>query len=169
MSIINVRSDELADAYLCIIESMRKYQEINNIRGQCFYNALYLWNNIRHLKDCNITLQAVIFLGNDYTTKQTILVPNHVVVMVGDVVLDPSWETYKCQERHYFKEFEFAIKFLNKKDRKALICQKGIFIKAQKNINSFLDRNIIIKKSDYFHKQAEYVENSLKLKFHRET
>jgi len=168
MSIINVRSDEMADAYLYIIESMRKYQEINNIRGKCFYNALYLWNNIRHLKDCNITLKALIFLGNDYTTKQSIFVPNHIVVMVGDVILDPSWETYKCEDRHYFNEFEFAMESLSKKERKALLCQKDIFIKAQKNINSFLDRNIIIKQSDYFIKQAEYVENCLKLKFHKQ-
>jgi hypothetical protein len=43
-----------------------------------------------------------------------------------------------------------------------------MFIKAQNDINNVLtDRYIIINKSDYFIKQAEYVENCLKLKYQK--
>ena len=95
-----------------IIMSMREFQKNNNIKNQCLTNAQYLYDALTENKVKNdVKVQACFVISLD---RDVYIVGGHVVVMLDNVVLDPSFDVHSLNNKTYFENVNDFMKALNK-------------------------------------------------------
>lgn len=160
---MNITDPAVEIAYIII--KMREYQKNNDVKRQCITNAQYLYDILKINKFKNsIQARAVLLVSVDDEKDITIINNAHMVVVIDDVLYDPSYETFNLKNKMYF---------FNVKD----FIQKCVFDESHKDvmrdmIKSFLkikefekeinDGGLVITDKVFYNNQADYIEKAQK-------
>lgn len=140
-----------------ILFPMLEYQKSNNIKGQCITNVQFLYDRItKNSKHINPKARAVICFYNDHDIKASIFIV-HMVIIINDEVVDPSFEIYSKEGVKYFDNWstlEYNIKIPDNL-KHGLLSNLLKFIKLSDEINN---GGLIITDKDFYNKQADYIE-----------
>lgn len=86
---------------------MMKYQKKNNIKGKCLDNSQILYDYCKNKGIKNVKTQAYICTGEtEINGKKTIiLIDKHMVILVNDKIIDPSYEIHSLSKKKYYKSY----------------------------------------------------------------
>jgi hypothetical protein len=151
-----------------IVDSMRKYQKNNNIKGKCITNTQYLYKIIKHYSNWNVKAKTVFAVSIDNITNSVVTII-HIVIMVEDkYIIDPSYEVFSKNNLSYYDNVEDYVKFMNscktcleiknkKKETIKISIREFIkFLEYSKKINE--GNGIELVDDDYYNKQADFIE-----------
>ena len=150
---------------------MREFQKQHNIKGQCITNVQYLYDAMKHnakyygFQSNEIVVKPVIVLSNDSYNNVTNIVSGHLVVMINDIILDPSYEVFSKPNKIYFETIQ---EFTNSFDKTIMKREFNVrelmlmHIKFEKFANDITKGKFIICDKDFYDNQADYVETKLK-------
>lgn len=100
-----------------IVLEMREYQRINNIVNKCVTNTQLLYDMMSDFGIKNIKVDAVIAIRPpDLEIPQVKICAGHLVIMIDDVLIDPSYEIYSMPNKlyvHNIKELSEYLKSYN--------------------------------------------------------
>lgn len=166
MPIINIGRNDEGEAYAYMIEAMREYQKNNNITKECMQNALYLWIQFEGIIK-NIKIKASIVIGDDEINKRTMIVPNHVILILNDIVIDPSWETFSLTNKRYYTNTHDFLEYIENEKELVNMFKSNVklFKKTEKRINGIVKGIYEPLLTEYYKNQAEYVIKAVKSKF----
>jgi mRNA-degrading endonuclease HigB of HigAB toxin-antitoxin module len=91
-----------------IINEMREYQKNKNIKEQCVTNVSFLYNTMWGFGIKNIKAKSVISVYFDANKIALRICAGHIVLMMDEIIIDPSYEIYCLSGVKYF----FTIKEL---------------------------------------------------------
>lgn len=146
-----------------IINEMREFQKNNNITRKCITNAQYLYGILKSNTNNKIYTKAVILVCNN-EEGTPVINPAHIVVMIDDILIDPSYETFSLYNKKYFdniKEFVECCSFEEPDMVKQIITHFLKFKPCENRINS---GELYITDKDFYNNQADYIELMLKQK-----
>jgi len=159
------------DAIIKFIKLMRKYQEINNTRGECLINSMYLYDFlIRNNPYIQPRFIAVIVEDSDRLRELIIRHIVHMVVIINidgeEIILEPSLEIKNIRTKKYiktFKELNDSMKdnIQYKSDiehRKSILKQFLKFKEYEKKLNN----GEFVHNPKYYNGLADYVELNFK-------
>jgi len=159
------------DALIKFITMMRKYQEINNTKGECLVNSMYLYDFlIRNCPDVKPIFLAVIVEDCDRIRELIMRHIIHMVVIINidgeEIILEPSLEIENIRNRTYiktFKELNHSMKdnIQYKSDiehRKSILKQFLKFKEYEKKLNN----GEFVHNPKYYNGLADYVELNFK-------
>lgn len=147
------------------LEYMEQYQKENNITGKCLANTI-LWLNDMKKEYPTARAKAVLCLTNkekENTTKYII----HMLVVIGDIFIEPSYEISSIKDRVYYETFQDLIKHTirppdtieSKAADKEVLKLFLNFLKVEEHINKSEVIECFDFQLDYYNKQKEYVNN----------
>ena len=143
-----------------VISLMMKYQKINNIKKECITNTQYLYDCINaNFSKQKAKAKAVICIGNDCETNDTKVVV-HMVVMMDNVIYDPSYEIYSLNGVNYFDNIKTVISsFSLSKTPVPKDSLRGFidFIKLADKINN---GEMLVCDRQFYNRQADYIEQN---------
>jgi hypothetical protein len=136
---------------------MHEYQKDNNITNKCVTNVQYLYENMKiNYPSLSIKALPVICMVNDNEEKKTTIIA-HVVLVINDIIYDPSYQTYSQKEKCYLSDIKTLRTKIHISDSNFI----KQLIKDMINISTCADRinqNIFDVDNDYYNKQADYME-----------
>jgi hypothetical protein len=142
-----------------LISLMNEYQKKYNIKEHCITNTQYLYDCIK-LNFPKARTQAVLCtVLND--KKEVTKIITHMVVMIDDLIYDPSYEINSLQNVHYFdnvKSLVSAVPNLPKEKISNMITHFLEFIKFSCEINN---GGLLISNNKIYHDQADYIEREV--------
>ena len=129
-----------------VAECMREYQRIHGIKGKCVDNTQFLSDSLPMSK----TVPCIV-IGEYYFTV-------HLVVMYGDELIDPSYDTYSYSDKYYYMSIaEFRREIEIKPEKLRWLIKK--FVSLAKIARDRHDNNdIIITDNDYYNSLADWVQ-----------
>jgi hypothetical protein len=151
---------------LNIINSMRKFQEVNLIKKQCITNSQYLYDIIisnRYFTRDEIRVKAVIVVSSDEELDTFTFVGGHLVLVFDDgSIIDPSYDIFSLKNRSYFDNIKDVMDSFKNEDKELLKTnfKKGFvdhihFMKIAEQINS---GECLITEKQFYNDQADYIE-----------
>jgi hypothetical protein len=141
-----------------LVNSMREYQKIHGIKGQCMTNVQYLFDCFKENKGFSAKAKAVIAVSTDETAMTTEIITGHLVIVLNDnLLLEPSYEIYSKKKIKYFYNIKHFKSAIAKKsiDLKICISNHIVFIKLAERINN---GELMINDKTFYDDQADYIE-----------
>jgi len=143
-----------------IILKMRKYQKINKVEDQCMTNCQYLYDCIKFNNiDVKLSVRPIYVVSIDEDTFT--LMGGHVVVMLGDTLLEPSYDVHTMKNKKYYHNISDVLSEYKIHDKSVLKNAIKNHINFQKIADEMNSGLILIASKEHYHKQADYVENIL--------
>lgn len=141
-----------------VCKAMREYQKVNNIKEQCMTNTQFLYDTIKSsFPNVDVKAKAVICcnIHDHITIKHTI----HLMIIADGKYYEPSYELYALKPRYFTSIKSLLENFkpndLIKDNLKEILPPFMRFIELEKKIN---DGGLLICDSDFYHKQANYIQ-----------
>ena len=145
-----------------IILKMRKYQKINKVEDQCMTNCQYLYDCIKFNNiDVKLSVRPIYVVSIDEDTFT--LMGGHVVVMLGDTLLEPSYDVHTTKNKKYYHNISDVLRVYKIPDKSLIKKAIKDHIKFQKIADEINSGVILIASREHYNKQADYVENILGL------
>jgi hypothetical protein len=143
-----------------IIDSMREFQKINNIKSQCITNTQYFYDTLKNNTSVNAKAKAVFAVSNDEETD-TWLVINHMVITIDETVLEPSYEVYSLKNVKYYDSINHFLSLFQNPNEQITNLKEYLtkFIKFVKMAERINNDEFIITDKEFYNKQADYIEN----------
>jgi hypothetical protein len=144
-----------------IVNSMREFQKINNIKNQCMTNTQTLYDILKNNNLCyfNAKAKAVFAISNNKETN-TVNIIHHIVIIVNNIIIDPSYDVYSLINIDYYDNIkDFTSLFEN--PQKQLLNLKEYLTKFIHFTKIAIDINngeLRIANKDFYNKQADYIE-----------
>ena len=156
-----------------VLNLMYEYQEKHNITKECITNAQYLFDTLKFSKvNVKVVAKYVICIGKD---KVISTFPGHLVLMVYDKIIEPSFEVGQFDNRQYYdnivdfmKDSDKILSIVNCKTmfNDKIIDSKNIKYNSLKAYLEFVNfandinnGDILVGHKKYYNAQADYVEN----------
>ena len=141
---------------------MMKYQKENNIKKRCLDNSQILYDYCKYKGIENVKAQAYICTGEtEINGKKTImLIDEHMVILLDDEIVDPSYEIDSLSKKNYYKSYrefmdsEYFDGFDEIKLRKFLN-----FVEYSNSMNS---GEFVFSNEKYHDDQFDYLINLIK-------
>ncbi len=140
-----------------VIRAMHTYQKLHNTKGQCGSNSLYLCDSI----NANYPGANAHAVSTIAYSKQNFTVITHIVVKVGNMLYDPSYETVSLKDVRYFRNVKHLKNWSNEilltlESIKYIIKEMIKLTKLAKKINDGGTLNVASKK--YYDRQTDFLE-----------
>ena len=159
------------DALIKFITMMRKYQEINNTKGECLTNSMYLYDFLtRNYPDVKPRFLAVIVEDCDRFRELIMRHIIHMIVIINidgeEIILEPSSEIENISNRIYIKTFKELndsvkdnIQYKSDIEHRKLILKQFMKFKEYENK---LNNGEFVRNPKYYNALADYVELNFK-------
>lgn len=96
-----------------IINVMLEFQKSNNVKGECLANVSYLYSSIKaSFPALNPVVKSVIVYGFNEDGNDG-LISGHVIIQIGDLLYDPSYEVISLKDKLYFETLTDMKSILN--------------------------------------------------------
>ncbi len=168
---MNDMSNELHNFIQKLMLAMHTYQKVHNTKSQCGTNSYYFCDSINYnFPEANAQAASVIA----YSIKDHTAII-HIVVMIGNKLYDPSYETFSLKDVQYFHNVKDLKNWLNEKKITLLLTVNGIELNPLEslkfiikemirltNISKLINNGgsgIMCKK--YYNKQADFIDENL--------
>jgi len=143
-----------------VISLMHKFQQERGVKDQCVTNTQFVYDTFKHNYDIDVKARACIVLSQDIKNKE-LKVIIHLVLTVGDKIIDPSYDVFSLKP-HYcfdFASFSKATKatMLGFQKKYLIIFLK--FLDLAKRIN---EGQLIITDKQHYNDQADFLETALR-------
>ena len=146
-----------------IIDTMREYQQINNITKQCITNTQFLYDCFK----CNGFTKAkpkafIIYSECKYGDEEAGVFIFHLALLLDDTVIEPSYEIHKLEKKEYFTNIQEILPLLNKakKENKQHMIKQ--FLKFLDFERRMIEGDLLIANKEFYYKQADFVELNCK-------
>ena len=139
-----------------VITKMLRYQAIHDIKGKCVDNTKYLMDSINASAGRKVAkVKAVLACWND---EHDTMICVHLVVMVNDVLYDPSYETSRHSPVYIdkIKDIDFTSHSISLRDILSNFLQ---FMSIAKGIN---EGRMILSDTKYYNNQADFMESMVR-------
>lgn len=156
----NTNSDHIKYIFQ-LLNQLYKYQQLHNIKEQCVSNCQYLYDCIRANYADIIPVRVVPAIWCKSGDSISIVI--HLIVIVNGTVFDPSYETAHVPEGVYFKTIiDFKNHFLVKGKKFPSKIMRKIIQKflSMTEIAAQINNGEFCVDNEYYHKQADYVEEN---------
>jgi hypothetical protein len=146
------------------IKFMIEYQKNNNIKDQCVTNAQYLYDHINHnFTNIKPKAKATVCLANDNENDTTKCVC-HMVIMIDDIIYDPSYEIISLNDINYFGNMKCLSLYISKyqlTSKEVYLKTVSDFIKLSQVADRINNGELLICDKDFYNNQADYVEKNI--------
>jgi hypothetical protein len=142
------------------ILKMREYQKINKVKKQCTTNCQYLYDCIKYNIDVKLSVRPMYVVSIDENTFT--LMGGHVVVMLRDTLLEPSYDVHTMKNKKYYHNISDVLSAYKIHDKSILKKAIKDHINFQKTADEINSGVILIASKEHYNKQADYVECSKK-------
>lgn len=137
---------------------MLTYQESNNIKDQCCSNA-DLFATIYKSMGERAELKAVLVYTADIPNN-TIYTTSHMVVEIDEGIVDPSFETSRFNDGHYFETIgeldSFIYNRMTRTEKEKLLRNHLILVECARRYNNGDEYD----RTAYYLEQQQYVLES---------
>ena len=149
-----------------VISHMHTFQRERGVKDQCVTNTQFLYDTIKHNHDVDVKATACIVISKDIKAKE-LKVIIHLVLTVKDQIIDPSYDVFSLEDKHYY----FNIASFSKSVKDITLP----FVFQKKNITIFLEfldfakkinkGQLIITDKQHYTDQADFVEASIAARY----
>ena len=160
MSIAGIPQASL-DSMLLLLDLMYEYQKPRNINSLCITNAQTFYDMVINSKLCppnKVSVKAVMVAGvNERDTL--VFVPNHMVVFVGDKILDPSYNTSCLKDSIYTDNLATLFSKFSKKNFKNYDLRNSLdlFVRMKEWETKMNNNEFVITDKTYYNDQLDYL------------
>jgi hypothetical protein len=161
---MNINELQIVSAFNYMLE----YQRKNIIKGKCITNVQYLYDSIKeNIKNCNIKIIGV-FVTSVHQNIHRLISP-HLVLLLDDDIIDPSYEVYSLKNKQYYITFKdlndttdiiHSTEYNIKEIINSHICITQIADEMNSGKKWITDEEYYINQADYVQKNNNFIFNS---------